>query len=135
EVGRWPRYLALSPDGKRLGVGTSGDGGVSVVDTASRKMLFQSKFVGLNIGHLAASSDGKYVYFPWMSYGDRPITPGNIQQGWVMGNRIARVRLDEQTRREAIALDPRGRAVADPHGMALTPDQEWLVASASGSHE
>lgn len=135
DVGRWPRYLAVSPDGKRLGVGTSGDGGVSVVDTETRDMLFQSKFVGLNIGHLFASADNKYVYFPWMTYGDRPISPGNIQQGWVMGNRLARVRLDEKARREAIALDPRGKAVADPFGVGITPDQEFLVSTASGSHE
>ena len=34
-VGRWPRYLALTPDGSRLAVGCSGDGGITVVDTAS----------------------------------------------------------------------------------------------------
>ena len=50
-----------------------------------------------------------------------PITPGNIREGWVLGNRLARVRLDGPARREAMALDPRGRAVADPHGLALSP--------------
>lgn len=134
-VGRWPRYLCLSPDGSRLAVGASGDGGISVVDTRSRKKLYDSKFVGLNIGQLAASADGRYTYFPWMVYADRPITPGNIREGWVMGNRVARVRLDGPARREALALDPRGRAVADPHGVALSPDEKWLVLSASGTHE
>lgn len=52
EVGRWPRYLAVSPDGLRLAVGTSGDRGVSVVDTDKRKLLYIEKFVGLNIGHM-----------------------------------------------------------------------------------
>ncbi len=47
----------------------------------------------------------------------------------------ARVRLDGPARREAIALDPRGKAVADPHGVALSPDEKWLVLSASGTHE
>ncbi len=134
-VGRWPRYLCVSPDGSRLAVGCSGDGGISVVDTAARKKLYDSKFVGLNIGHLAASADGRYAYFPWMVYADRPITPGNIREGWVMGNRVARVRLDGPQRREAMALDPRGKAVADPHGVALSPDEKWLVLSASGTHE
>lgn len=134
-VGRWPRYLAISPDGNRLAVGASGDGGISVVDTESRTKLFDSKFLGLNIGHVQISSDGRYAYFPWMVYADRPITAGNIREGWVLGNRLARVRLDEQARREAIALDPRGKAVADPHGLALAPAEDWLAMSASGTHE
>ncbi len=134
-VGKWPRYLCLTPDGSRLAVGCSGDGGIWVVDTARQETAFQTKFVGLNIGHLAASSDGQYAYFPWMVYADRPISKRNIQEGWVLGNRLARVRLDEVARREAIALDPRGKAVADPHGMALSPDGQWAALTASGTHE
>jgi DNA-binding beta-propeller fold protein YncE/cytochrome c peroxidase len=134
-VGKWPRYLCLTPDGSRLAVGCSGDGGVWVVDTAKREKAFSTKFVGLNIGQLAASNDGKYAYFPWMVYADRPITKRNIQEGWVLGNRLARVKLDEFARREAIALDPRGKAVADPHGMALSPNGEWAALTASGTHE
>ncbi len=134
-VGRWPRYLALNPDGTRLAVGCSGDGGISVVDTQTRVKLYDSKFMGLNIGHVQTSADGLYAYFPWMVYADRPITPGNIREGWVMGNRVARVRLDAPARREALAIDPRGRAVADPHGLALSPDGRYLALSASGTHE
>ena len=134
-VGRWPRYLALTRDGTRLAVGASGDGGISVVDTQTCVKLYDSKFVGLNIGHVQASADGKFAYFPWMVYADRPITSGNIREGWVLGNRVARVRLDGPARREALALDPRGRAVADPHGIALSPDEQWLVMSAGGTHE
>ncbi|MGH7137222.1 MAG: YncE family protein, partial [Pirellulales bacterium] len=116
-VGRWPRWLALSPDGSRLAVGTSGDQSLSVVDTKSRQMLFQERLQGLNIGHLAASADGKYAYFPWMIYRQNPIDARNIQAGWVLGSRIARVRLDEPSRRQAMTLDERGKAVADPHGI------------------
>lgn len=134
-VGRWPRYLALSPDGKRLAVGANGDGGVSVVDTAARKMLFQEDFSGLNFGQMHISSDGKFCYFPWMVYRHNPITPNNVRLGWVLASRIARVRLDEHVRREAIALDPQGQAVADPHGLALSPDEQWLVCAASGTQE
>ncbi len=135
EVGRWPRYLCLTPDGKRLAVGCSGDGGISVVDTEAREKLYDSKFVGLNIGQLVASSDGMYAYAPWMVYADRPINQRNIREGWVLGNRLTRVRLDGPARREAMALDPRGRAVADPHGMALGGDERWAVLTASGTHE
>ena len=134
-VGRWPRYLALTPDGTRLAVGCSGDGGISVVDTVTGTRIYDSTFMGLNIGHVQTSADGRYAYFPWMVYADRPITPGNIREGWVLGNRVARVRLDGPARREALALDPRGHGVADPHGLALSPDEKWLVISASGTHE
>jgi YVTN family beta-propeller protein len=34
-----------------------------------------------------------------------------------------------------MTLDERGKAVADPHGIGLTSNEEWLVASASGTHE
>lgn len=134
-VKRWPRYLALSPDGKRLAVGTSGDGGVSVVDVEARKMLYAEEFVGLNLGEMQISRDSKSVYLPWMVYRHNPITPNNIRIGWVLASRVGRVKLDGPTRRDAMALDIQGLAVADPHGIALSPDEKTVVVSASGTHE
>lgn len=134
-VGRWPRYLALTPDGGRLAVGVNGEGGVAVVDTAARKTLFVEDFVGLNLGQMQISQDGKHVYFPWIVYRRNPINASNIKRGWVIASRIARVRLDKQARREAIALDPEGKAVGDPHGLALSPDEQWIACAASGTHE
>jgi YVTN family beta-propeller protein len=134
-VGRWPRSLTLNPDGSRLAVGVSGDGGVAVIDTATRKQLFIEDFLGLNLGQMHPSRDGKYAYVPWMVYRQNAITANNIRIGWVLASRIARVRLDKQARREAISLDKQGEAVADPHGLALSPDEEWMVCAASGSHE
>jgi YVTN family beta-propeller protein len=134
-VGRWPRYLALSPDSSRLSVGVSGDGGVAVVDTKERKRLFLEDFAGLNLGQMQVDAAGKYAYFPFISYEANPITTANIRRGWVMASRLGRVRLDRKARREAIALDPQGQAVTDPHGLALSPDEKWLVAAASGTHE
>jgi len=134
-VGRWPRYLTLTPDGSRLAVGCSGDGGVAVVDTATRKMLYLEQFVGLNLGQMFASADGRYAYFPWIAYRDNPITPDNIQRGWVTGSRLGRVKLDGKARREAITLDPRGKAVGDPHSVGITPDGARVVCTAGGTHE
>jgi YVTN family beta-propeller protein len=134
DVGRWPRYLAVSPDGKRLAVGTSGDRGISLVDLEAKKLVSIERFVGLNIGHMQTASDG-HVYFPWIVYRRNPITAGNIRLGWVLASRLGRQPLDGATRREAISLDPQGKAVADPHGLALTHDQQRIVVSASGSQE
>lgn len=135
DVGRWPRYLALSPDGKRLAVGTSGDRGMSLVDTETGKLISKQQFVGLNIGQMQVSADGEYVYFPWMVYRNNAITPGNIRLGWVLASRIARLKLDGNSRREAMSLDPQGRAIADVEGLALTPDGQRIVVSAGGTHE
>jgi cytochrome c peroxidase len=68
-------------------------------------------------------------------YRANPITPFNIRIGWVLASRIARVRLDEKARREAMALDPQGVAVSDPHGLALSPDEQQVAVAASGTHE
>lgn len=135
EVESWPRYLALSPDGKRLGVGCSGSRGIAVVDTATRTMEFFESTSALNIGHLHPSRDGQHVYFPWMVYRSNPITQRNIRLGWVLASRIARVRLDESARREAISLDPPGEAVADPHGIAIDSNEQRMAVSSSGTHE
>ena len=135
DVGRWPRYLAVSPDHTRLAVGTSGDRGISVVDLEQRKLLYMEQFVGLNIGHLQISRSGQQVYFPWVVYRRNPVTAANIRLGWVLATRIGRVRLDGPARREAVSLDPQGKAVSDPHGLALTADEQQLVVSASGTGE
>ena len=134
-VGRWPRFLALSPDGERLAVGTSGEGGVSVVDTALGKRIFQEDFVGMNLGGMWPSRDGRFVYLPWITYLNNPITENNIRRGWVLASRIARVNLREHVRREAISLDPPGEAVADPYAVALNDDESTMVATAAGTHE
>lgn len=134
-AGRWPRYLALSPDGSRLAVGASGDQAISIIDVGKRELLYQEKCGALNIGHLHCSADGQFVYFPWMIYRQNPINPHNIQAGWVLASRIARVRLDGPARRQAISLDPRGRAIADPFGLAITSDEQHIVATASGTQE
>jgi YVTN family beta-propeller protein len=135
QVGRWPRYLALSNDGKRMAVGTSGDRGITVVDVDAREPIRIDRFVGLNIGHMQFSHETGDVYFPWMVYRRNPITEANIRLGWVMASRLGRMTMHDDARREAISLDPPGKAVADPHGLALTSDGKHVVVSASGSHE
>ncbi|MBX9787407.1 MAG: beta-propeller fold lactonase family protein [Pirellulales bacterium] len=134
-VGHWPRHLALSRNGTRLAVGCNGSRGVAIVDTAARRQLYLQDFAGLNLGQMQVSADGLHVYFPWIVYRRNPITAENIRRGWVLASRIARVRLDGPARREAIALDPQGEAVGDPHGLALSPDEQTLVCTASGTHE
>ncbi len=134
-VGPWPRSLVLSHDGGRLAVTTNGDRNVFVIDTAAQKVLFEESFGGINAGQMCLSPKGDEVYFPWMVYRHNPIDQRNIREGWVLGSRIGRVRIDKATTREAITLDPQGEAVSDPHGMGMTSDGKWLVCAAAGTHE
>ena len=134
-VGPWPRYVAVSPDGTRLATACNGDRTMAVVDAVERKLHYKVKYEGINAGQMQISSDGQYVYFPWMIYRHNPINERNIRLGWVLATRIARIRLDGPARREAISLDPPGKAVSDPHGLALTSDEQWMVSSGSGTHE
>ena len=135
-VGSWPRYLTLSEDDTRLAVGCAGEEKIVVVDPASGEVLYDERLSsGINLGRMQASSDGKYAYFPWMVYRNNPITEGNIRRGWVLASRIGRVRLDGSAYREAISLDVPGLAIADPHGLAISRDQQHLVVSSSGTHE
>ena len=136
KVGNWPRYLTLSRDGKRLAVGLSGDSRIAVLDVASGRKLYTQYMTGaINLGHLQASVDGVYVYFPWMVYRDNPITTQFIRLGWVLASRIGRARLDGPAYREAISLDVPGKAVADPHGLVLSDNEHRMVVSASGTQE
>jgi DNA-binding beta-propeller fold protein YncE len=80
KVGRWPRYPILSPDGKRLSVGTSGDGGVCIVEPQARKLLYGEQLAGINLGQMQASADSKFVYFSWV-YRHNPITAEAILTG------------------------------------------------------
>jgi 6-phosphogluconolactonase (cycloisomerase 2 family) len=136
DVGRWPRQVALSADGKTLAVATSGDQTVSMVDLTAGKLAFMHRTgSGLNIGQLQIDKAGKFVYFPWIVYRQFSITPQMIRLGWVIASRIARADMHENKYREAISLDVPGIAVGDPHGLAITPDENWMVCTASGTHE
>ncbi len=135
-VGDWPRYLTLTADDSRLAVGCAGEEKIVVIDTARGEVLYDERLSsGINLGRMQASADGRYAYFPWMVYRNNPITAGNIRRGWVLASRIGRVRLDGSAYREAISLDVPGLAIADPHGLAISRDQQHLVVSASGTHE
>ncbi len=132
---RWPRQVAMTPAGDKLAVSTSGDRGMTVINIVARKADFSQRFMGLNIGCLAVSKDGKEVYFPWIVYRHNPITERNIRLGWVLASRLSKLKFDGSSRRDAISLDPPGKAVSDPHGIALSPKEDFIVVTASGTHE
>ena len=135
-VGRWPKYLTLRPDGQRLAVGLGGESKIAIVDTNSGETLYAEPLAnGTNLGQMRSSADGQYAYFTWMVYRTNPINVGNIRRGWILASRIGRVRFDGPSYREAISLDVPGKAVSDPHDLEISPDEQTLVATGSGTHE
>lgn len=135
-VGKWPRYLALTHDDTRLAVGVSGESRISILSTESGEELHDAILSGgVNFGQMQMSASGEHVYFPWMIYRTNPINVRNIRLGWVLASRIARINVLEEEYREAISLDVPGQAVADPHGIAITPDQQKMACTSAGTHE
>ena len=60
-VGRSPRPIALSPDGKRGYVGNAASGTVSVIDLAERKVI-ETVTVGRGVRGIAVTPDGSRIF-------------------------------------------------------------------------
>lgn len=134
-VGREPWHLALTPDGKTLAVANTRGASVSVLDTATGRARHTVRTNGLNLRHVVLSPDAKWSYVPFVSDRGFPATDTNIDRGWVIGNRLARVPLASDGPREAVSLDPQGDAVGDLDGLAVSPDGNTLALTAAGTHE
>lgn len=135
DVGQEPWRLALAPDGTTLTVGNTLSQNVSFIDTKTMTVIKTVRTRGRNIRHLEVSADGVWVYLPAIAEVGVPVTKGNIDNGWIVASRLCRLPVKEDGPREAIALDPRGKAVADVDGLALAPSGKGLALSASGTHE
>ncbi len=135
EVGVEPWHAALAPDGKRLAVGNALSQDVSVVDTEAMRVERTVKVRGRNLRRVAVSPDGEWAYVPTVAERGLGTTRDNIDKGWVIANRLARVRLTKAATREAIALDVRGQAVADLEAVAMSADGQSLAVAAGGTHE
>ena len=135
-VGREPRGLALSPDGSLLLVGNARSQDVSVVSTQSLGVLRTIPIEGDNLRQVAISPDGKHGYIANMKNRGFATTANNIDLGWVLGQRLTRVDLDTPEPSYAtLSLDPRGKAAADAHGVAVSSDGKFLAVSLGGTHE
>jgi cytochrome c peroxidase len=101
--------------------------------TVERTLALESG--SANLRQLALSPDGKTGYIAHMRNRGFATTSGNVDLGWVLGQRLTRVALDGSEEYATLSLDPRGKAVADAHGAAVSPDGRFLAVSGGGTHE
>jgi YVTN family beta-propeller protein len=134
-VGREPRGLALSPDRQYLLVGNTRGKSLSLINLASWTVERNLPLQGANLRQVAFDPDGKYGYVACMLNRGFATTRNNIDQGWVLGQRITRVAIDGSGDYETLTLDPHGEAAADAHGLAFSPDGKILAVSLGGTHE
>ncbi|WP_165249895.1 beta-propeller fold lactonase family protein [Paludisphaera soli] len=134
-VGREPRGLALAPDGKTLVVGNTRSRSVAVVDLESFKVAKTVDVSGENLRQLTVAADGRYAYLANMKDRQFATTRNNIDQGWVVGQRLTRIDLKEPEPYATISLDVRGLAAADAHGVAINADGSLIVVGLGGTHE
>jgi len=135
-VGREPRGLALSPDGSILLVGNARSQEVSVISTQSLGVFRTIPIEGDNLRQVAISADGRRGYIANMKNRGFATTANNIDLGWVLGQRLTRVDLDTAEPSFAtLSLDPRGKAAADAHGVAVSKNNKFLAVSLGGTHE
>jgi YVTN family beta-propeller protein len=135
QVGREPRGLALSPDGSRLLVGNARSRSLTLITTASFKVERTLPIDGDNLRQVAISPDGQFGYVANMKNRGFSTTRNNIDLGWVLGQRLTRVPIDGLESFETLSLDPRGKAVADAFGAAISGDGRYLAVSCGGTHE
>ncbi len=135
-VGREPRGLAISPDGTRLVTGDARSESMTVISLGAWKVECSLPLVGCaNLRQVAFGPDGKEAYVANMQNRGMATTESNIDLGWVLGQRLSRVRVDGKTPVEVISLDPKGKAVGDVHGVAISRDGKHIAVSAGGTHE
>ncbi|WP_165234188.1 beta-propeller fold lactonase family protein [Aquisphaera insulae] len=136
KVGREPRGLAISPDGKLLLVGSSRAGELAILSTESLGVIRTIPIEGNVLRQVAFSADGKFGYVANMKNRGFAATSNNIDQGWVLGQRLTRIELaDPKPSYAALTLDPRGKAAGDAHGMAASGDGKYLAVGLGGTHE
>jgi len=135
-VGERPWHLALSPDERWLVVGNTRSRDASVVNTAALAVERTVRLAAENARQVSVSPDGKWAYVPHLFQRGFPTTQQDIERGWVLASRVSRIPIGgEEAPKEALALDPRGKAVGDPYASAVSPDGQWLAVSASSTHE
>ncbi|SIN78121.1 40-residue YVTN family beta-propeller repeat-containing protein [Singulisphaera sp. GP187] len=134
-VGREPRGLALSPDGTHLLVGNTRSQSLSLISLGSWTVERTFPIKGDNLRQVTFSGDGSTGYVANLRNKGFATTRNNIDLGWVLGQCLTRVRIDDSEPFATLTLDAQGRAAADVYGAAAGRDGQYLAVSCGGTHE
>ena len=135
---REPRRLAISSDGAFLIACSSRSAQVRCWDLESGSLIWEYKIQdGFNLLGLALSPDNYEVITAHVHDRHHPIVKHNIEQGWAIDNRMAKINLknDKEGSYSLLALDLRGKAVGDPSSVSFSSNGKWIALAASGTHE
>lgn len=135
---REPRGVALAPNGQWLAAASSRSGQVRCWNLATGALHWE-RVIGdaFNLRGLTFTPTDDAVICAHVVRRDFPVTKENIEEGWVIDSRLTRlaVKPDVVPAVWQIALDTRGRAVGDPHGVTFPAQSRWLAITGSGTQE
>ena len=135
KVGREPRGLALTPDGLLLVVGNAREGSISLINVPEWRVERTISTLASGLRQVAIGPGDGFAYAAGMENRGFATTRDNIDRGWVLGQRLVRVRLEGEGRYATLSLDVQGEAAADAHGVAWSPNGRILATSLGGTHE
>jgi YVTN family beta-propeller protein len=99
-VGKGPEAIDVSPDGKQIWTAHSGDGGVSVIDIASKRVIRTLDVKTKRSNRLKLTPDGKRVLITDLEAGELLVLDA------ASGNPIKRLKMGKSP--EGILMDPNG---------------------------
>ncbi len=133
---REPRQPVLSDDGKHLAVAGGRGGEVRLWELPAGKVAWSRKIEdAFNLRGLAFTPDGKALVCAHEIRRSFPVSKDNIDKGWVIDSRLTRLPLQANREKDQVALDRRGQAIGDPHGLAFAEEGRTLAVSGSGTQE
>lgn len=139
---REPVSAAITPDGKLLFVANllpppgGVAGGVSVIDTAERRVV---AFITLPNGSsglrgICVSPDGAYVYVTHI-LARYHVPTTQLDRGWMNTNALSIIDAGGQKLSSTVLLDDVDRGAANPWGVACSADGTRLYVTHAGTHE
>jgi YVTN family beta-propeller protein len=124
-VGKGPEGIALSPDGRTVWSAHSRDGGVSIIDVATRKVIQTLNVATKRSNRIKLTPDGKFALISDLDAGDLVVVDA------VARKEIKRVPLGKQP--EGILIVPDGSrafvAVNGDNAVAVIDTRTWNVVS------
>ncbi|MCX6996080.1 MAG: c-type cytochrome [Kiritimatiellaeota bacterium] len=144
-VEREPVAAALNADGTRLFVANLLPSGsatrdvvaaaVSVIDLGSRAVSRIALPNGsTSVRGMTLSADGKYVYVTHtLAHYQLPTT--QLERGWMNTSALSVIAAAGATLVNTVLLDEVSSGAANPWGVAVTPDGQWLCVAHAGTHE